>query len=136
MFPRSREEMLEELKAWVDDLNERSENGVIVVEGKKDIASLEKIGVTGRIVHLNKGMSILTFLENLSSNSRPFEDVGQFETLIILTDWDRTGGRLASKLKEACRNLDIDCDLEKRRELAGLTGKWIKFVESVDSFFS
>ena len=133
MFPRSREEMMEEMTVWVEKLNELEDQIVIVVEGKKDKTALENIGIRARIVHLNKGMSILTFLENLSSNSRPFEDIGQFETLVIMTYWDRTGGRLASKLKEACKNLGIACDLEKRRELARLTGKWIRDVESVDS---
>jgi 5S rRNA maturation endonuclease (ribonuclease M5) len=136
MFPRSREEMMEELASWVDELNEHIEDILIIVEGKKDIAALANIGVTSRMVHLNKGMSILTFLEKLSSNSRPFEDIGHFGTLVIMTDWDRTGGRLASKLKEGCKNLGLNCDLERRRELARLTGKWIRDVESVDSLIS
>jgi 5S rRNA maturation endonuclease (ribonuclease M5) len=136
MFPRSREEMMEELIGWVDELNEHVDDILIVVEGKKDIAALTNIGVTANMVHMNKGMSILTFLEKLSSNARPFEDIGHFKILVIMTDWDRTGGRLASKLKEGCKNLGIHCDLDRRRELAQLTGKWIRDVESVDSLIS
>lgn len=136
MFLRSREEMMEELKGWVEDLNEQSDDVIIIVEGKKDVVAMRNIGITARLVNMNKGMSVLTFLENLSTNSRPFENIGSFETLVILTDWDRTGGRIASKLKEGCKNLGLQCDLEKRRELARLTGKWIRDVESVDSLIS
>jgi len=55
---------------------------------------------------------------------------------VILTDWDRTGGRIASKLKEGCKNLGLQYDIDKRRELARLTGKWIRDVESVDALIS
>ena len=136
MFPRSKEEMIEELNTWVGDLNERVDDVVLIVEGKKDLTSLKNIGVECRIVHLNKGLSVLTFLETLKERGRPFEEIGTFQEVIILTDWDRTGGQLAHKLEDACKNLGMDHDMEARRELAKLTGKWIRDVESLDSLAS
>ena len=136
MFPRSKEEMIEELSIWIEKLNEKREEVVIVVEGKKDLASLRNIGVNCRIIHLNKGLSVLTFLETLKEGTRPFDDIGSYQTVVILTDWDRTGGQLAHKLEDACKNLAMECDMEIRRELARLTGKWIGDVESLDSLIS
>ena len=133
MFPRSKEEMIEELQKWVQDLNDRDEDIIIVVEGKKDIESLKNIGVECRMVHMNKGLSVLTYLESIKSNARPFEDLGDFDTMIILTDWDRTGGRLAHKLKDACQNLAVTFDMNPRMQLAKLTGKWVRDVESLDA---
>ncbi|MGA1792839.1 MAG: toprim domain-containing protein [Thermoplasmatota archaeon] len=135
MLPRTKEEVLEEIIGWVDLLNEENGRAVIIVEGIKDKKALEAIGVDLRIVHLNKGMSIITFLEQLKRGERPFEELGPFNRVVVLTDWDRTGGRLASKLKEACRNLEMDCDLDRRRDLARITSKWVRDVESLDSLF-
>jgi len=135
MLPRTKEEVLDGVIEWVDDLNEEGSGAVIVVEGIKDKDALIAIGVEVRIVHLNKGMSMITFLEQLKNGNRPFEGIGPLDRVIILTDWDRTGGHLASILKEACRNLELACDLERRRDLARLTRKWIRDVESIDSLF-
>jgi 5S rRNA maturation endonuclease (ribonuclease M5) len=133
MFPRSKQEMIEELDQWVLELNDRDEDVIIIVEGKKDIGSLEMIGVQCRMIHMNKGLSVLTYLESIKDGVRPFEELGHFDTIIILTDWDRTGGRLAHKLKDACQNLGIAYDTYPRKQLARLTGKWVRDVESLDS---
>jgi len=135
MLPRTKEEVLEGIIEWVDDVNDEDGDAVILVEGIKDREALIAIGIKVRMIDLNKGMSMITFLEQLKNGHRPFEDIGPFSRVIVLTDWDRTGGRLASKLKEACRNLELDCDLERRRDLARLTRKWIKDVESIASLF-
>jgi 5S rRNA maturation endonuclease (ribonuclease M5) len=136
MFPRTKQEMIEELKLWVEGLNEKGHGAIIVVEGKKDVSSLRKLVIYGRICHMNKCLSVLTYLESLERGDKPFEELGGFETIIILTDWDRTGGRLARKLKEACQNLGIQFDIETRRDISRITGKWVRDVESLDSLIS
>lgn len=135
MLPRSIEEVLESISEWVERLNEEYNDDVIVVEGVRDRQALVNIGVKLRIVHLNKGMSVLSFLENLKRGRRPFEETGPFNRILIMTDWDRTGGRLASRLEESCRDLDMPCDIGQRRELSRLTRKWIRDVESLDSLY-
>ncbi|MBN1391134.1 MAG: toprim domain-containing protein [Candidatus Thermoplasmatota archaeon] len=135
MLPRSKEEILEGISDWVERLNEDCGDSIIIVEGVKDKEALMKIGVTLRIVHLNTGMSLLSLLEALKMFKRPFQNIGPFDRVIILTDWDRTGGRLAFKLKGSCRSLDLDCDLDRRQELSRLTRKWVSDVESLDSLY-
>lgn len=135
MLPRSFEEVLEGISEWVERLNEDCRDDVIVVEGEMDIQALVNVGVKLRIVHLNKGLSVLSFLENLKRGRRPFENTGPFNRIVIMTDWDRTGGRLASRLEESCRDLDITCDMGHRREISRLTRKWIRDVESLDSLY-
>ncbi|MGA1872265.1 MAG: toprim domain-containing protein [Thermoplasmatota archaeon] len=135
MLPRTREEVLSAISDWVEKLNGERGKTVVIVEGTKDEVSLINIGVELPVVHLNKGMSILDLMETLKRRDRPFEDLEPFEKVVVLTDWDRTGGRLAYRIKETCRGLGIQCDLEWRKELSRITRKWIRDVESLDSLF-
>ncbi len=51
--------------------------------------------------------------------------------MIILTDWDRTGGRLARTLSEAFDANGLKYDLEFRKQLAYLCKKDIKDVQGL-----
>jgi 5S rRNA maturation endonuclease (ribonuclease M5) len=51
--------------------------------------------------------------------------------VIILTDWDKRGGRLARSLKDACANSGLRYDLDFRRRIALIAGRWVKDVESL-----
>jgi len=131
MLPRNEEEMKERILRWVEDLND--EIGVVVVEGKKDAASLKNIGVTLPVEKLNRGLSIIEFVEQLTSPSKRIGGRKAYTRIIIMTDWDHRGGRLASDLKRACRMAGVQFDLDHRRDIARITGKWIRDVESLDT---
>ncbi len=45
MFPRTKGELSEEIRAWVEELNTLGNSSLIVVEGKKDEQALSNIGV-------------------------------------------------------------------------------------------
>jgi 5S rRNA maturation endonuclease (ribonuclease M5) len=128
--------MRDAIQDWIESINSYPDPSMILVEGFKDTAALKELGITSRAVFMNKGMNIFDLISSITSGSmmdddRPFDGV-----IIILTDWDRKGGMLASRLRKACLHLDVRFDLEIRREIASLAGKWIKDVESIPSFLS
>ena len=65
----------------------KQSNQLIIVEGKKDRAALEKFGIKN-IIELNK-KPIFEIIENISDNNK---------NCIILTDLDRQGKELYGKL--------------------------------------
>ncbi len=119
------EERLEELEEVLSELEEMSEHIPIVVEGSKDVEALRRLGITKNVHPLNRGNSVFNFCESLSRNNR---------RLIILTDWDRRGGMLARKIKEACHANEIEADLETRAKLVILSKKEVKDIESMPTF--
>ncbi len=118
-------ERLEELEKVLSELEDRSVDTPIVVEGAKDVEALKRLGITKNVHPLNQGESIFNFCEQLSRDRRK---------LIILTDWDRKGGMLARRLKEACHANEIEADLSVRTELVILSKKEVKDIESMPTF--
>jgi 5S rRNA maturation endonuclease (ribonuclease M5) len=133
-FPSDETALLEMLEEWLDHLNNYPFEVIIVVEGKKDMTALEDLGIGRRIDHLNKGKNMFDLVSSISERSFQDKDDPFEGKMIILTDWDRKGGILASRLKKACLHLEVDYDMEPRRKLIFLTGQWIKDVESLPSF--
>ena len=136
VFPMSDMEMREAIQDWIESVNSYPEECIILVEGIKDLTALKESGVTKKVLFINKGMNIFDLIESIRSGAILENDEHFNGVVIILTDWDRKGGMLATRLRKACLHLDVRFDLEIRRELASLTGKWIKDVESISSFLS
>jgi len=116
-------ERLEEFNKILDYLN--ALNCPVVVEGKRDTLALRIIGYNGNIVELNDGRSVLFTVELLS------QKLGISGNFVIMTDWDRTGGRLAKQLKEYGESSDLQPDLNIRRNLASLCSKDISCIEEL-----
>lgn len=132
----SREEIIEALEQWIRDLDDIDEGTAILVEGKKDVQSLRSIGIESDIREMNIGQSMLDLLEHLKRGSGPFDGRPGIRRVIILTDWDNKGEKLASMLGHYCKSVDLEFDLEYRRRIALITGRWIRDVESIDSIYS
>ena len=64
----------------------------VVVEGKRDTIALKKIGCIAMIIELNDGTSVLSTVERIS------QKFGRATEFIIMTDWDKTGNKLAKQL--------------------------------------
>ena len=112
---------LMKLEEWIEKLKECGK--LIVVEGKKDVLALRKLGVGGKnIVSLNKPLfEIVEDVVNKNSNKN-FEknknntihdkkiknnnkNKRNNREIIILTDLDKKGKQLYGKLKkDLCRN--------------------------------
>ena len=88
----SPEERLEQLEKVFEELVDLSADAPIIVEGIRDAGALSRLGIEKNVVTLNRGVSILTFCEQISRKSKK---------AIVLTDWDRRGGQLARMLKES-----------------------------------
>lgn len=121
---RKRLERIEELLL---ELSEYSERGaVIIVEGKRDILSLKRLGIKGSF-ELATRYSLFNFSERIASLGCE---------VIILTDWDRRGELLATKLSEYFENFGIKPELQIRNKLKLITQKEIKDIESLYTYVS
>lgn len=132
----TRDDILDEFNSWIEDINSLEDGYVILVEGRKDVRSLRGLGVKTPIYKINRGYSIIDLVDHVDKGSGPFEEEDPAKGVVILTDWDRKGGQLASSLAEYCRTSDLDYDLEFRKRLARLLGRWIKDVESARSIIT
>ncbi|MBN2488626.1 MAG: toprim domain-containing protein [Methanosarcinaceae archaeon] len=113
---------LEKIEELIDEMLQRSKDGtIIIVEGKRDIIALRKLGIRGRV----EAAAQKTQLELSERIANDGNDV------IILTDWDRRGDILSLKLTTYLRDLGTEPDLRIRERLRSLVKKEIKDVESL-----
>jgi 5S rRNA maturation endonuclease (ribonuclease M5) len=121
---RKRLERIEELLA---ELSEYSERGaIIIVEGKRDILSLKRLGIEGNF-ELATRYSLFNFSERIAKLDRE---------VIILTDWDRRGDLLAVKLSNYFGNFGLKPELQIRNKLRLICQKEIKDIESLYNYVS
>ncbi len=118
-------ERLEETLKVIDELEELSREMPVIVEGRRDVEALELLGVKSNIITLSKGVSLFTFSETISRD---------WPSVVLLTDWDRKGGQLARRLKEAFEANDTKVNHTIRMELVILAKKDIKDIESLPAF--
>ena len=122
------EEVIAGLNEKTDSIEDKNEKSfLIIVEGRQDVVSLRNLGIKSEIEILpcaNK--PIAAFCEKIAETGKG---------VIILTDWDRKGGILASALKTQFQNLDVSCDDSCREKLLYYTKKEIKDVESLYTHF-
>jgi 5S rRNA maturation endonuclease (ribonuclease M5) len=78
----------------------------IIVEGRNDVRSLRSMNFTGTIIHINQGKTIVGIAEEISS---------KYREVIILTDFDRKGMELQSRLIMILNGYGtkVDSDLSK-----------------------
>ena len=103
-------------------LEARSPGTVILVEGERDRASLRRLGIDGDIETLHSGRTLADRIRELGDRHR---------RVIVLTDWDRQGGRLARRLGEYAPGGRPTIDLGRRRELASLLRNEVVHVEGL-----
>jgi 5S rRNA maturation endonuclease (ribonuclease M5) len=121
----SPKERLEKIIEILEDLEESSNDAPIVVEGIRDVEALRRLGIEKNVTSLSKGISLFAFCEELSRS---------WGGVIVLTDWDRKGGRIARKLKDALEANGARAVEDYRARLAILAKKDIKDVESLPTY--
>lgn len=99
---------LEQLEGAIDRLREVAEAGTVVVEGARDRAALEWLGIGGLHVAVHRGKPLDALVEDLVQSPTP---------VVLLLDWDRAGGRLMRKLHENLKGR-VQVDIECRRRIA------------------
>ncbi len=109
----------------VEELKGANLEAPVLVEGRKDVASLRALGLEGEILVINTGKTLFVRSEEIAR---------EFKKVIILTDWDRRGGQLARKMKEDLEANECCVDLQFRRDIARLSKKEIACVEEMASY--
>ncbi|MAT86429.1 MAG: hypothetical protein CMA25_05665 [Euryarchaeota archaeon] len=88
----------------------RTEEMPILVEGKRDARALRSLGFLGPIVLVNQGRPLGEVIAKLIETYP--------QKIILLMDWDRTGGRLQKEFRERLRSLDRPIDESLRKTLS------------------
>jgi 5S rRNA maturation endonuclease (ribonuclease M5) len=118
-------EVLDDLEAVLEDLEEAASRGAVLVEGLRDAAALRAMAVEGNLEVLNRGVGLLRRCEELAAAH------GQVS---VLTDWDEKGDKLAKQLEGGLRRGGVVVELASRERLRRLTRGSCKAVEELPSF--
>lgn len=102
------EERLDRLGVCLEALRLENDHTPVLVEGVRDQRALRRLGLGGRILVYNAGRSLPAVADHLAR---------EHGRIILLMDWDRTGGHLAKRLSEHLHG-QVRLDLSYRRELA------------------
>jgi 5S rRNA maturation endonuclease (ribonuclease M5) len=78
-------ERAERLRIVFQAIYEVNKRIPIIVEGKRDVSALRKIGLVGEIIALHGGRGIYDFCEDIAE---------RFHRVILLMDWDAKGEHL------------------------------------------
>ena len=113
------------LRALREAIEENKSGTVVLIEGKRDEIALRKLGFEGPIEKLNRGWPVEKLIAYLDSN---------YESCILLMDWDRTGGRLQKKLAESMIGMNITVSNRLRQNLSKAMKPDTRCVEELTSF--
>lgn len=106
----SDEERLQRMEDALTRLREAADGASVVVEGARDVAALEWLGIGGRHVVVNRGQALQVVVDDLARRAAP---------VVLLVDWDRTGGRVATTLAAGLRGrVPLDEDIRRRFAVA------------------
>lgn len=87
---------VERLKEIFEALYEINKRIPIIVEGKKDVNALRRIGLVGDIISLHRGKGLYEFCDDISE---------RFHKIILLIDWDEKGESLFKNLSSNLRGM-------------------------------
>ena len=85
----------------------RDANAAVFVEGRRDRIALERLGFSGPVEVLNRGWSVDDVLVHLVETYGRKSTVDEGPSIIVLMDWDRTGGRLQTTIRRNLESLDV-----------------------------
>ena len=114
------------LRSFVKELNDLStEGGAVLVEGKRDVAALRSIGYSGPIF----SVSILRASDAARERMR-----AEVHQMVILTDLDSEGRRLASTFVRFLTREGVKPSLGQRKRLAAASRGAFLHVENLSRF--
>lgn len=120
-------EKLEGTERVLEIIKEKNRKVPVIVEGKKDVKALRRLGFKGRIIKIKTSRTVFRIIENLRETN---------DEVIILTDWDRAGSRLFYRIKRACKANILSFNPDLREQLIKYTKTDIKDVESLPVFLN
>ncbi len=122
------EKRLERIQKLLEKLEEQSAKGTpIVVEGKNDVQSLYRLGITGDIILAKtSGKSFFDVLSEIERRER--------REVILLFDFDRRGKEWTRRLALCLEGMKITPNLLFWRMLLGLVGRDVKDIEGLATY--
>jgi len=110
-----------EMEEFIKELVQESKRKPVVVEGKKDKAALEELGVHN--VHPISRKPLFKFAEEIAK---------EHKEIILLLDIDREGRKIAHKLMENFTMMGLKVDRKFQREMKRLR---ISHVEGIGGMY-
>ena len=89
----------------------------VLVEGIRDERTLRELGFTGPIEKVNRGWDRSRLIAFLHGEYCLREVPDGNSPIILLMDWDRTGGRLQDSIRSRLMAMDVDVDEDLRNTL-------------------
>ena len=108
-------------------------NCPILVEGKRDRELLKRLNFLGPIELVNRGWSLDRLVIHLTELFGKKNRIDGKGSLILLMDWDRTGGRLQRTLLTQFEALDVKIDHNCRTVLMKCLKPETRTVEGMNS---
>lgn len=99
----------------------------ILVEGRRDIETLRKLTITGKIITTKtSGKSFLDVISEVKNQAA--------KEVILLMDFDRRGKEWTKKLKQHLEKMRIKPNTSFWRKLLNLTGHEMKDIEGLSGY--
>lgn len=118
-YSKKYSEFVDFLASFVVELNLLSQDGyAVLVEGKRDAEALRSVGFTG---------VLLTIASMAMTREVP-------RRIIVMTDLDREGGQLASRLSKRLVRQGVDVSLSHRKRLLIASRGVFRHVENLSRF--
>ncbi len=122
------EKRTEKIMKLLERLTKKTAKGIpIIVEGKNDVTSLQRLNVNGNIISAKtSGKSLLDVLNEV-------ERTGKRE-VILLMDFDKRGREWTKRLTQHLEKMRIKPNSLFWRKLLGLVGRDLKDVEGLATY--
>ncbi len=106
----------------------------VLVEGVNDEKALKGLGFRGPIEKINKGWDTSRLVAYLHSNYSEIRPIDGGAPIILLMDWDRTGGKLQRLIRDRLMAMDIAIDESLRTSLLKAMKPEGRTVESLKPY--
>lgn len=116
------ESEIAKLQSFINLINSKKES-MVVVEGKRDLAALRKLGFSGNICEFHSFKGLAKFADSVDS----------YRTLIVLLDGDRKGKYLTSKIISQLEHR-MKIDLSFKKKLVSITKGKIRHIEDLSRY--
>jgi 5S rRNA maturation endonuclease (ribonuclease M5) len=114
------------LSGFIKELNDLSdEGGAVLVEGKRDVAALKGLGYSGPILSVSSLTPREALRQKLGAGVR---------RVVILTDLDAEGRRLASRCIKLLAREGVRSSLAQRRRLSAASRGAFLHIENLGRF--
>ena len=122
------EKRLEEIYNLLERLEKQSSKGTpIVVEGRNDFQTLNRLGITGDIISAKtEGKNFLDVVGEIEKSGK--------REVILLLDFDRRGKNWTHRLSRCLEEMKITPNLVFWRRLSGLVGHDVKDIEGLATY--